>query len=90
MIYSDISEPIITGDVYTSLLRNVALDLKQYSYGGIVSKTFTRAIYVLLLCKSFKTVEIDIRNQFGEIAPFDFGTSTLTLQIGRASCRERV
>lgn len=85
MIYSDICEPIVTGDVYTSLLRNVALDLKQYSYGGIVSKTFSRAIYVPLLRKSFETIEIDIRDQFGDTAPFDFGTSTLTLHFRRIS-----
>lgn len=83
MIYSDICEPIITGDVYTRLLRNVALDLQEYNYGGILSKTFTRVIYVPLLCRSFETIEIDIRDQFGEIAPFDFGTLTLTLHFKR-------
>ena len=83
LIYTDICEPYITGDVSTKLLRNVSLNLNQYSYGSIMSKTFSSPVYVPVLCQTFETIEIDIRDQCGEPGSFNFGMSTLTLHFER-------
>ena len=83
LVYTDICETWVTGDVSTRLLRNVALNLDQYSYGSIFSKTFSSPVYVPVLCQAFETIEIDIRDQYGKPVPFDFGTSILTLHFKR-------
>lgn len=81
LVYTDICEPYITGDVYTRLLRNVALDLNNYTYGRVMSANFSRPVYIPLLTTSFQTIEIDLRNQYGKHVPFDFGTLTITLHF---------
>lgn len=81
LVYADICQPYITGDVYTRLLRNVALDQTLYRYGGIASKSFSQPIYVPLICPTFETIEIDIRSPTGQTIPFDYGTLTVTLHF---------
>ena len=81
LVYTDICRPYITGDVYTRLLRNVALDQALYRYGGVVSKSFAQPIYVPLICPAFETIEIDIRSPTGRAIPFDYGTLTVTLHF---------
>ena len=72
LIYNDIWEPYVTGDVQTRLLRAVSLNIDDYTYGSIP-----------LLFKSFQTIEIDIRDQSGRVIPFDYGTLTVTLHLKR-------
>lgn len=81
LVYTDICKPYITGDVYTRLLRNVALDLSTFEYGRVVSKSFSQPIYVPLICPAFQTIEIDIRSPTGHKIPFDHGTLTVTLHF---------
>lgn len=81
LVYADICKPYITGDVYSRLLRNVALDGTAVAYGGVLSKSFSQPIYVPLLCPTFETIEIDLRTATGQPVPFDFGTLTLTLHF---------
>jgi len=83
MIYSDILEPWVTGDVYTPLLRSVSLDFEKYIYGSVRVKNFSPPSYVPLLCSSFRSIEIDSRDQFGSPVPFDSGTLTVTLHFKR-------
>lgn len=84
-IYADICQPYITGNIYSKLLRNVALDLDFYTYGRTLSKSFLRPIYVPLLTPSFETIEILIRDGAGKKVPIDHGTLTLTLHFKRLS-----
>ena len=74
---------IITGDVFTRLLRNVTISSQKYNYGSILVKNFSPPNYFPLLNSSFETIEIDIRDQFGNHPPFDYGTVTLTLHFKR-------
>lgn len=83
LVYTDICQPYVTGDVYSRLLRSVTLDLNQYAYGRSMSVNFPRPVYIPLLCTSFQTIEILIRNEVGLAVPFDFGTATLTLHFKR-------
>lgn len=84
LVYTDICKPYITGDVYTRLLRNVALDQEHFRYGGVISKSFSQPIYVPLICPTFETIEIDIRTSTGRTVPFDFGTLTVTLHFRKS------
>lgn len=84
-IYADICQPYITGDIYSKLLRNMALDPDLYAYGRTLSKSFSHPIYVPLLTSSFETIEILIRDGAGKKVPIDHGTLTLTLHFKRLS-----
>ena len=81
LVYADICKPYITGDVYTRLLRNIAMDHTFGSYGGIVSKSFSQPIYIPLICPSFETIKIDLRSPTGHHVQFDYGTLTVTLHF---------
>lgn len=83
-VYTDICEPYITGDVQTPLLRVVPCNIADnYSYGSVKIRSFSPPRYVPLLRSSFQTIDIDIRDEFGEPIPFDHGTLTVTLQFKR-------
>ena len=83
MIYSDIYEPYVTGDVQTRLLRAVSLNIDDYTYGSTRIKNFSLPMYIPLLFNLFQTIEIDIRNQSGRVIPFDYGTLTVTRHFKR-------
>lgn len=83
MIYGDICEPYVVGDVQARLLRVVTLDMEDYTYNSVIMKSFSPPMYIPLLFNAFQTIEIDIRDQFGKSIPFDFGTLTVTLHFKR-------
>lgn len=83
MVYSDICEPYVTGDVQSRLLRTVSLNMSDYTYSGIKMKNFSPPMYIPLLFNAFQSIEIDIRDQHGKLIPFDFGTLTVTLHFKR-------
>ena len=85
MVYSDILEPLVTGDVQTRLLRMVSLDIHNYSYGCTRVKCFSPAMYLPLLLNTFQTIELDIRDQLGKPLPFDYGTLTAILHFKRTN-----
>ena len=83
MVYTEILEHSTTGDIETPLLRSVPLSHERYSYNNLVVKNFSPAMYIPLLTTTFRTIEIDIRDQFGTPVAFDFGTLTVTLHFKR-------
>lgn len=81
-VYCDICEPYITGDVQSPLLRIVAHDARNdYPFASTQIKHFSPAQYIALRRTSFRTIEIDIRDQLGKSIPFEFGTLTVTLHF---------
>lgn len=82
-VYTDICESYVTGDIQTPLLRVVPLDVGNYTYGCMKIKCFSPQRYIPLLHRGFQTIEIDIRDEFGEPIPFECGTLTVTLQFRR-------
>lgn len=80
-VYTDICESYITGDVQTPLLRIIPLDIESYMYGVVKYKNFPAAKYIPLLHNSLQTIEIDIRDEFGQPIPFEHGTLTITLHL---------
>ena len=63
MIYSDICEPYVTGDVQSRLLRVVSLNIDDYTNGSNRIISFIPPMYIPLLYNSFQTIEIDIRTK---------------------------
>lgn len=82
-IYTDITEPLIVGNVKTSLLRIVPVHMKNFLFGHNHYQTFAPIKYIPLLTSSFCTITIDVRNEIGEPIPFEFGTLTVTLHFRR-------
>ena len=80
-IYSDLSEPCIVGDTHAPLLRIVNLEAKKFNFGTTIAKRFDTINYVPLLNNRFQTIDIDIRGQFGQSIPFEFGMLTVTLHF---------
>ena len=83
MIYSDICEPYVTGDLQIRLLPAVSLNIDDYTYGSTRIKNFSPPMYMPQLFNSFQTIEIDIRDQSGCVIPFDYNTLTVTLHFKR-------
>ena len=83
MVYTDILEPHVTGNVQSPLLRSVTLDLDKFTYGNFQVHNFFPTMYLPVLLSSFRNIEIDIRDQFGKPIPFDYGTLTVTLRFKR-------
>ncbi|XP_023313450.1 uncharacterized protein F54H12.2-like [Trichogramma pretiosum] len=83
LIYTDIIEPIFTGDIQAKLLRCVSIGGEKYRYGFTEISRFSPSMYIPLLYNSFQTIEIDIRDQHGQPIPFDCGTLTAILHFKR-------
>lgn len=83
LIYCDIVEPQIVGDVMCSLLRIISLDPVKYAYGSNKMHVFSPPHYIPVMRREFDTIEIDIRSNTGENIPFEFGTSCVKLHFKR-------
>ena len=66
------------GNDETPLLRIVGVDAKQ---GEIIRKTYDNPMYVPVRIKKFDTLEIDIKSNTGEHAPFQHGKSEVILHF---------
>ena len=83
LIYTDIIEPYVVGDVQARLLRSVDLGVDRYTYGNTKIKSCSNPMYLPLLLNTFQTIEIDIRSHLGKPIPFDFGLLAVTLHFKR-------
>lgn len=82
-VYSDICTSYITGDVQTPLLRVVPVEYDNSVYGSSRIKSFSAARYIPLVRNNIQTIEIDIRDEYGRLVPFEHGTLTATLHFKR-------
>lgn len=80
-IYSNLCEPSIVGDTHAPLLRIVSLDEREFNFGSTIVKRFAPVNYTPLLNNRFQIIDIDIRDQFGNPIPFEFGTLTVALHF---------
>jgi hypothetical protein len=88
-VYCDLVEPQIIGDTLAPIIRMVNTDFPQYAFGENVTKSFVSLQYVPLMKKSFSTVEIDLRDNTGNLIPFCAGHSAVTLHFRRRRIRDR-
>ena len=77
-VYCDIIENMPVGSAEAPLLRIVGVDAKQ---GEIVRKTYDNPMYVPVRIKKFDTIEIDIKSNTGEHAPFQQSKSEVILHF---------
>lgn len=82
-VYSDICSPYVTGDVQSALLRMVPFNTSTYTYGATHCATFSTPHYIPLIRHSFRTIEMDIRGNSGELIPFEYGPLSVTLHFKR-------
>ena len=77
-VYCSIVEPRPEGDCKVPLLRIVPVEGKS---GQMVMKTYENIQYIPLIQKNFRTIEIDIKKDTGEIVPFELGKLVVTLHF---------
>lgn len=78
MLYTDIVEPQIVGDVSAPLLRIVNVTGQD---GETVCQQFDRPHYLPVNRKIIDTIEIVIRTHTGELMPFEVGRSYVKLHF---------
>mgnify|MGYP003401617484 FL=1 len=81
-IYTDLIENVTVGDTEAPLLRIVETAGK---FGDVIHQSFKMLRYIPLRKKSFDTIELDIRDVFGEPVSFESGILVVTLHFRRAS-----
>jgi len=77
-VYCDIIQPQYVGNALVPLFGIVPVEGK---YGQRVSKSFLRPQYVPVSRKQFESIEVNIKRDTGETAPFEFGRVLLTLHF---------
>ena len=82
-LYSDICEPYINGDVHAPFLTKLNVDFSKFDYWGMQSKAISTPRYLPILLTGFRTILIDIRDHFGNPAPFEHGRPSVTLHFKR-------
>lgn len=80
-IYTNIITPQIVGDSRVPLLRAVSV---HGNHNEHVRDNFYHLQYVPVKLRNFRTIEIDIRNNIGELMPFHSGEVIVTLHFRRA------
>ncbi|KMQ81411.1 lrr and pyd domains-containing protein 3-like protein, partial [Lasius niger] len=78
LLYTDIIEPQIVGDVTAPLLRIVSVSGQD---GELVSAQYERPHYLPVSRKTIDTIEMNIRLHTGELVPFERGRSYVKLHF---------
>jgi len=81
-VYTDIVENLVVGDSRAPLLRIVEA---EGDYGDVLYQSFEIPHYIPVRKKRFDTIELDIRDVFGEPLSFESGALVVTLHFRRAS-----
>ena len=69
-VYCDLVQPQIVGDTNAKLLRTVPIEGKM---GDVVTRTYNNIQYVPVQTKSFEDIEILLRDDIGNVLPFERG-----------------
>ena len=77
-VYCDLLEPRIVGDAKVPLLRIVPI---EGTMGQMITKTYENLQYQPLLKKQFRTVEIYIMTDTGDLVPFSAAKLVITLHF---------
>ena len=79
-VYTNIIEDCIVGNASVPLLRNV---LVSGSYGDIVQQTFIQPHYLRISQNRIKDIEIILRDDKGDLIPFEHGKVIVKLHFRR-------
>lgn len=80
-VYTDICEPHITGDVQSRLLGIIPLDTSNYRYGCVQTHSVVTPRFFPVMTSSFRTIEVDLKDESGQSVSFEDGECNLTLQF---------
>lgn len=80
-VYTDICEPYITGDVQSRLLGIIPIDTSNYRYGCVQMHSVITPRFLPVMTSSFRTIEMDLRDESGRPVSFEDGECNLTLQF---------
>ncbi len=70
-VYSDLVSSQYVGDALAPLLRTV--DVDHTEIGGMVCRTYNSPHYIPVKSKEIETIKIDIRQDTGDLVPFESG-----------------
>ena len=79
-VYCDIVSHTLVGDTKAPLLRVFPL---RGNYGDVIQETFNDIHYVPVQKRHFDSIELSINTETGQIMPFQFGKSIVTLHFRR-------
>lgn len=82
MVYTDIIEPQVVGDVFAPLLRIVNV---TGSHGDMVHVQYDKPHYLPVSRNIIETLEINIRTHTGKLVPFERGRSYVKLHFRQRS-----
>jgi hypothetical protein len=77
-VYCNLLEGVPVGDTMAPLLGIVDVEGKL---GDVIKRSFLKPRYIPLQKKAFDSLEILIKDAYGEKVPFENGTSTVTLHF---------
>lgn len=81
-IYSSVVDPILVGDVRVPLLRSIWVDSNKHSFGDVVHVRLDNPMYLPVSSSSINKIEVNIRDDFGRLIKFPYGSKTsLTLHF---------
>lgn len=78
-VYCSLVEPQIVGNATAPLLRLV--NVEGSHHGSIAEKIFHTPHYVPILCREIQRIDIEIKDDFNQYVPFDFGKTILKLHV---------
>jgi hypothetical protein len=79
-VYCSVVSDSIVGDKRVPLLRSFPISDKKH---GIASERFTRLQYIPVKSNHFDSIEVELRNEIGQLIPFNFGHSSCVLHFKR-------
>lgn len=82
MVYSDIVQPSVVGDIETNLLRSVPVSIGNH--WEMQCTTFDKIQYIPLSKKTANTISILIYTDYGKPVPFNGGRAVVTLEFRKA------
>ena len=81
-IYTSISEPLLVGDVRVPLLKSIWLDHTKFKIEDVINVSPKIPMYLPVASSSINKIEINIRDDSGNIIDFGLGSKTsLTLHF---------
>ena len=80
-VYCSICEPVLVGTRRVPLLRSVSFNTGKY--GETISVLYSTPVYVSVNAKYINNIEVELRDDMGELIPFVEGKTSLLLHFRR-------
>lgn len=83
--YVDIVEPQLIGDASSQVMRIVKTIDDHNVSNSLITHEFLHRNYMPLVKNRFQSVKVELRDAIGQLLPFQFGTSSVTLHFKKSS-----